>query len=93
MASITDGTIKAKYAVMIFGAIAFLGSFQSGPVSNLAHLGGMLVGYLYLRRGSWFYRARNGFSDWQRKRARRKFEVYMRKHKEEPPSGPDNWVN
>jgi hypothetical protein len=53
----------------------------------------MLVGYLYLRRGSWFYRARNGFSDWQRKRARRKFEVYMRKHKEEPPSGPDNWVN
>ena len=56
-------------------------------------LGGMLVGYLYLRRGSWFYRVRNGLSDWQRKRSRRKFEVYMRKHRDEPPSRPDRWVN
>jgi hypothetical protein len=53
----------------------------------------MLVGYLYLRRGSWFFRARNGISDWQRRRARRKFEVYMRKHRDEPPSRPDHWVN
>jgi hypothetical protein len=59
----------------------------------VTHLGGMLVGYLYLRRGSWFFRARNGISDWQRRRARRKFEVYMRKHREEPPSRPDHWVN
>ncbi len=26
-------------------------------------------------------------------RARRKFEVYMRKHRNEPPSRPDHWVN
>jgi len=51
------------------------------------------IGYLYLRRGSWFYRARNGVSDWQRRRARRKFEVYMRRHRDEPPSRPDHWVN
>ena len=62
-------------------------------VSHVTHLGGMLVGYLYLRRGSWFFRARNGVSDWKRKRARRKFEVYMRKHRDEPPSRPDHWVN
>jgi membrane associated rhomboid family serine protease len=42
--------IKAKYMVMIFGAIAFLSSFQSGStVSNLAHLGGMLFGFIYMK--------------------------------------------
>ena len=42
--------MKAKYMVMIFGAIAFLGSFQGGgTVSNLAHLGGMIFGFIYIR--------------------------------------------
>jgi membrane associated rhomboid family serine protease len=42
--------IKAKYMVMIFGAIAFLSSFQTGStVSNLAHLGGMLFGFIYIK--------------------------------------------
>jgi membrane associated rhomboid family serine protease len=42
--------IKAKYMVMIFGAIAFLSSFQTGStVSNLAHLGGMLFGFVYMK--------------------------------------------
>jgi membrane associated rhomboid family serine protease len=42
--------IKAKYMVMIFGAIAFLSSFQGGgTVSNLAHLGGMLFGFIYMK--------------------------------------------
>jgi membrane associated rhomboid family serine protease len=83
------------YALGI-GAIAFFSALASGVgdnVSHVTHLGGMLVGYLYLRRGSWFYRARNSFSDWQRQRARRRFQVYMRKHRNEPPSRPDHWVN
>ncbi len=77
------------------GAIAFFSSLGVGGdnVSHVTHLGGMLVGYLYLRRGSWFYRARSTVSDWQRQRVRRKFGVYMRKHRDEPPSRPDNWVN
>lgn len=42
--------IKAKYMVMIFGAIAFLSSFEGGgTVSNLAHLGGMLFGFIYMK--------------------------------------------
>ena len=43
--------IKAKYFVMIMGAIAFLSSIGSSGsrVSNVAHLGGMLFGYAYLR--------------------------------------------
>ena len=59
----------------------------------MTHLGGALVGYVYLRRGSFLYRARNGYLDWKRKRARRKFDVYVRDHHDEPPSRPDNWVN
>ncbi len=42
--------IKAKYMVMIFGAIAFVFSFQRGStVSNLAHLGGMIFGFVYIK--------------------------------------------
>jgi len=87
--------IPMKIYVMGIGAIAFFSSLGStgDNVSHVTHLGGMLVGYLYLRRGSWFFRARNSISDWQRMRARRKFEVYMRKHRDEPPSRPDHWVN
>jgi hypothetical protein len=62
-------------------------------VSHVCHLGGMLVGYVYLRRGSFLYNFRNYFSDWKRRRLRKKFEVYVRDHREKPPSHPDNWVN
>ena len=43
--------MKAKYFVMIIGAIAFLSSFggSGGGVSHIAHLGGMVIGFLYLR--------------------------------------------
>ena len=45
--------IPAKYLVMIFGAIAFLSSMSDvgGSTSHLAHLGGLVIGYLYLRGG------------------------------------------
>jgi membrane associated rhomboid family serine protease len=62
-------------------------------VAHICHLGGMLVGYLYLRRGSFLYNVRNSVSDWQYKRNRKRFEVYINKQKKEPPSRPDNWVN
>ncbi len=88
-------TIPMKIYVLAAGAIEFFSTLGAtgDNVSHVTHLGGMLVGYLYLRRGSWFFRVRNGVSDWQRKRARRKFEVYMRKNRNEPPSRPDQWVN
>ncbi len=83
--------IKAKYFVMIIGAIAFLSSFgANNGVSNVAHLGGMLFGYVYLktealaggRRGGKFDllgSLRMQYKQWQVERARRKFQVYMRK--------------
>ncbi len=78
--------IKAKYFVMIMGAIAFLSSLgaSGSGVSHVAHLGGMLFGYLYLRGGRAgefdFGKIRREYEAWKVRRARKKFQVYMRKH-------------
>ena len=88
-------TISMRLFVIVMGAIEFfltIGATGDG-VSHVCHLGGMLAGYLYLRRGTHLYNFRNYFSDWKRRRMRRKFEVYVREHRDKPPSRPDNWVN
>jgi membrane associated rhomboid family serine protease len=45
--------IKAKYFVIFFGIIEFIATISpSGDmVAHLAHLGGMLFGFIYLKRG------------------------------------------
>src|SRR5438105_7186486 len=87
--------IKMKWIVAIMAGFTFLGTLGlgEGSVSHLCHLGGMLIGYLYLRRDSYLFRLRNEVSDWKYERNRRKFDVYINKHKNEPPSRPDRWVN
>ena len=88
-------TVSMRIFVIVMGAIEFFGTIGStgDGVSHVCHLGGMLVGYLYLRRGSFLYNFRNYFSDWKRKRLRKKFEVYVRDHNDKPPSRPGSWVN
>lgn len=88
-------TIPMRPYVAVMGAIEFFGTLGAGGdnISHICHLGGMLIGWLYLRRGSFLYNVRNTVSDWQNKRNRRRFQVYMNKHRKEPPSRPDNWVN
>ena len=84
--------IKAKYFVMIIGAVAFLSALrENSGVSNIAHLGGMLFGYIYLKAGRSFRLpdVAGAFDQWKRQRARRKFQVYMRKH----GRGRGPWVN
>ena len=90
--------IKAKYMVMIFGAIAFLSSFQTGStVSNLAHLGGMIFGFIYMKTqfGSRIggsvklsFNVGQRWKEYKMQRARRKFKVYLKKHR----SDRDPWV-
>jgi membrane associated rhomboid family serine protease len=88
-------TVSMRIFVVVMGAIEFFSTIgvSGDNVSHICHLGGMLVGYLYLRRGSFLYNFRNYFSDWQRRRLKKKFEVYVRDHNDKPPSRPDNWVN
>jgi len=90
--------VKAKWFVLIMGLIEFWASLtQPGSgVSHIAHLGGMLFGYIYLRalrggqgRGPGFD-LRGQYEEWRRARLRRKFEVYMQKHERKDP---DRWVN
>ncbi|HEY7556829.1 MAG TPA: rhomboid family intramembrane serine protease [Candidatus Binatia bacterium] len=59
--------IKMKYFVMIIGAIALYSSLVSGQsgIAHLAHLGGMVFGYLYLRGGSRWGRWQS-FNPWDR---------------------------
>jgi membrane associated rhomboid family serine protease len=41
--------MKAKYAVLIFGLIELLSMGSASGVAHLAHLGGMVVGFVFLR--------------------------------------------
>ena len=81
--------MKSKYFVMIIGAIVFLQSYtaavggQAGNVAVVAHLGGLLAGYLILRGRSLKVRVRepivSSYQSWKLQRAKRKFQVYLRK--------------
>ena len=88
-------TISMRIFVIVMGAIEFfstIGATGDG-VSHVCHLGGMLVGSSICAAASLLYNFRNYFSDWKRRRLRKKFEVYVRDHRDKPPSNPDNWVN
>jgi membrane associated rhomboid family serine protease len=69
--------IPAKYFVIIVGAMAFL-SAPGNQVSEAAHLGGLAVGYLYLRggRGGLSAELKYRYLKWKMNRLRRKFDVY-----------------
>jgi membrane associated rhomboid family serine protease len=85
--------IKAKWFVVIMGAIEFVSSF-GGPgtgISHFAHLGGMLFGYIYLRGWSLPYHWQLGYNEWRRAQLRKKFEVYMRDQEKKDDRG--RWVN
>ena len=85
--------IKAKWFVVIMGAIEFVSSF-GGPgsgISHVAHLGGMLFGYLYLRGWALPYRWQLQYHEWRRAQLRKKFEVYMRDQEKKDKHG--RWVN
>jgi membrane associated rhomboid family serine protease len=83
--------IKAKYFIWGIVFLTLVGAIQeTGGVANFAHLGGLLFGYLYLkflpRRGLMYsasenyFSMRNSYYRWKRRRAAKKFEVYMSKH-------------
>ncbi|HVT96471.1 MAG TPA: rhomboid family intramembrane serine protease [Acidobacteriaceae bacterium] len=85
-------TIKAKYLVAVYMLISLAMLFSSQRAYAFAQLGGALFGYLYIkfspRRGFAFagsesmYNLRNRYYRWKRRRAAKKFEVYMRKHRD-----------
>jgi membrane associated rhomboid family serine protease len=85
-------SIKAKYLIWIIVFLVVVATLQpsQGGVANFAHLGGLFFGFVYVkflsRRGLMvgtserFFSLRNSYHRWRRRRAARKFEVYMRDH-------------
>ena len=86
---------KYLVAILVFISLAgaFQGmapGARGQSVAYFAHLGGALFGWFYVRvlprRGIGFatsegyFGIRNAYYRWKRRRAARKFEVYMRKH-------------
>jgi len=84
--------IKAKYFIGILIVVELALSMSGGGnVAYVAHLGGLFFGWLYVRRGpkpalvnvglaERYYSMRNSYYRWKRRRAAKKFEVYMSKH-------------
>jgi membrane associated rhomboid family serine protease len=80
--------IKARYMAALYGLISIAMLFGQQRMYAFAQLGGALAGLLFIRlaprRGVTFafseqwYGLRNRYYRWKRRRAARKFEVYMR---------------
>ncbi|HUY82241.1 MAG TPA: rhomboid family intramembrane serine protease [Acidobacteriaceae bacterium] len=85
--------IKAKYLVWVYMLITIAMLFSSQQAYAFSQLGGALFGYLYIkyapRRGFAFagskqyFGLRNSYYLWRRRRAARKFQVYMKKQDRE----------
>jgi membrane associated rhomboid family serine protease len=88
--------LKAKYFIGILIVVTLaLAMGGGGNVAYVAHLGGLFFGWLYARRGprravvnaggvsERYYALKNSYYRWKRRRAARKFEVYMRQHDKE----------
>jgi membrane associated rhomboid family serine protease len=85
--------IKAKHMTVVYLLIMVAMLFFPGErIFGFSQLGGALFGYLYVKfapgRGFAFagteslYGLRNSYYRWKRRRAAKKFEVYMRKHRD-----------
>ncbi len=86
--------LKVKWLVIIMGAMAFISSIggSDSGVANIAHLGGMVVGYLLLKGKDWYDRYRYFDEQRHREQLKRQFEVYYgdvrRKIEEDKKKGP-----
>jgi membrane associated rhomboid family serine protease len=81
--------IRAKYLVWVYFLITLAMLFTSQRVFAFSQLGGALFGWLYIRfiprkglaaaSSNQYFGLRNNYYRWKRRRAARKFEVYMKK--------------
>jgi membrane associated rhomboid family serine protease len=86
--------LKVKWLVIIMGAMAFISSITGSDsgVASIAHLSGMVVGYLFLKGKDWYDKYRYFDEQRHREQLKRQFEVYYgdvrRKVEEEKKKGP-----
>jgi membrane associated rhomboid family serine protease len=86
--------LKVKWLVILMGAMAFLSSLGGADsgVSAIAHLGGMVIGYLLLKGKDWWDKYRFYYEQKQHEQLKRQFEVYYgdvrRKIEQDKKKGP-----
>jgi rhomboid family protein len=85
--------VKVKYLVLLMGAIAFFSSLSGGEsgISHIAHLGGMLVGLVFLKGKDWLVQYRDHHEQRRREELKKQFEVYygeVRRKIDEKKKGP-----
>jgi membrane associated rhomboid family serine protease len=86
--------MKVKYFVILIAAVDFLLSYQAG-IGQIVLLTGLIFGYFYVKspfRMRGFHPTASlerRYKDWKLRRAKRKFQVYLRKH----GSDRDRFVN
>lgn len=86
--------IKVKYFVGFLAFIVLVSAINQpgSAISHIAHLGGMVVAFLYLKGWLSWRRVRESYFRWKLRRMRSKFRVYegegQKKRKED-----DFWIN
>ena len=87
--------MKMKYFVILIAAVDFLLSYQAGIGAIVLLLAGLGIGVLYVRHCGTRRRVdllgsfREQYKAWKLRRAKRKFQVYLKKH----GSDRDRFVN
>lgn len=88
--------MKVKYFVILIAVIDFLISYEAG-IGQIVLLTGLAFGYFYVKSGSArrvrtfspLASAQASYKAWKLRRAKRKFQVYLRKH----GSDRDRFIN
>ncbi len=84
--------IRAKYLVMGLAAFAFLSALSQpgSPIAHVAHLGGMIFGFLFVKGWLSPGKIRQEFFRWRLNRMRKRFKVLENKR---PKKEDDFWIN
>jgi membrane associated rhomboid family serine protease len=87
--------IKAKWLVLILGGIAFYSSIAAtgSSIAHVAHLGGMLCGFIYLKGWGMTGGLMDAYQRWRRARLRRKFDVYYNQRQKDDDQRWRRWKN
>jgi membrane associated rhomboid family serine protease len=84
--------VKVKYFVTFLGAMAFLSALSSpgSQIAHVAHLGGMIFAYLFLKGWLSISFLRGVYQRWKMKRLRRRFTVHEPKKR---GRDDDYWIH
>jgi membrane associated rhomboid family serine protease len=87
--------VKVKYFVAVLGILTFVSTLSTSgsTISHIAHLGGMVVAFLYLRGWLSVSGIRQAYYRWRLKRMRSRFKVYRNETKKRERKEDDFWIN